>query len=32
MKAIAYRRPLKISEPESLIDVELPVPEPGAND
>src|SRR5262249_42193679 len=32
MKAIAYRQPLKISEPMSLLDVELPTPEPAPHD
>jgi zinc-binding alcohol dehydrogenase family protein len=32
MKAIAYRKPLPISEAESLIDIELPDPTPGDHD
>jgi len=32
MTAVAYRRNLAIDDPESLIDVELPVPSPGPHD
>jgi zinc-binding alcohol dehydrogenase family protein len=32
MRAIGYRKSLPISDPESLIDVELPTPEPGPHD
>ena len=32
MKAIGYRRPQPITEPEALIEVELPRPVPGARD
>jgi len=32
MKAIGYRKSLKISDPESLIDVQLPMPEPAPHD
>ncbi|MDH2430745.1 zinc-binding alcohol dehydrogenase family protein [Sphaerisporangium sp. TRM90804] len=32
MPAVAYRRPLPISDPASLEDVELPVPTPGPRD
>ncbi len=32
MKAVAYRRPLRITEPDSLLDVELPMPEPRPHD
>ncbi|WP_090769044.1 zinc-binding alcohol dehydrogenase family protein [Nonomuraea maritima] len=32
MRAVAYRRPLPISDPAALEDVELPVPEPGPRD
>lgn len=32
MKAIGYYRSLPISDPESLVDLELPDPEPGAHD
>lgn len=32
MPAVAYRRSLPIDDPESLVDVELPVPEPGPRD
>lgn len=32
MKAVGYRRCLPITDPESLIDVELPHPEPGPHD
>ena len=32
MRAVGYRRNLPISDPESLLDLELPVPEPGEHD
>jgi NADPH:quinone reductase len=32
MRAVAYRRSLPIDDPGSLLDVELPVPEPGPHD
>lgn len=32
MKAVAYRKSLPIADPESLIDVELPEPEPSGHD
>ncbi|MDR7280464.1 zinc-binding alcohol dehydrogenase family protein [Catenuloplanes atrovinosus] len=32
MRAVAYRRSLPIDHPESLVDVELPVPEPRGHD
>ncbi|MFF0416098.1 zinc-binding alcohol dehydrogenase family protein [Kitasatospora sp. NPDC004745] len=32
MPAVAYRRSLPIDHPESLVDVELPVPQPGPRD
>ncbi|MGW2377439.1 zinc-binding alcohol dehydrogenase family protein [Kitasatospora sp. NPDC001683] len=32
MPAVAYRRSLPIDDPESLVDVELPIPEPGPRD
>ncbi|NJP27683.1 zinc-binding alcohol dehydrogenase family protein [Microbispora hainanensis] len=32
MPAVAYRRSLPIDDPESLLDVELPVPRPGPRD
>lgn len=32
MPAVAYRRSLPVDDPESLLDVELPVPEPGPRD
>ncbi len=32
MRAVAYRRPLPVTDPASLEDVELPVPTPGPND
>ncbi|MGW3040971.1 zinc-binding alcohol dehydrogenase family protein [Kitasatospora sp. NPDC001159] len=32
MPAVAYRRSLPIDHPESLVDLELPVPEPGPHD
>jgi zinc-binding alcohol dehydrogenase family protein len=32
MPAVAYRKSLPIDEPESLLDLELPVPEPGPRD
>ena len=32
MRAVAYRRPAPVSDPASLEDVELPVPEPGPRD
>ncbi|MEV4457324.1 zinc-binding alcohol dehydrogenase family protein [Microbispora sp. NPDC049633] len=32
MRAVAYRRSLPVDDPESLLDVELPVPEPGPRD
>ena len=32
MPAVAYRRPLPVDDPESLIDIELPVPQPGPRD
>ena len=32
MPAVAYRRPLPLDDPESLIDVELPIPVPGPRD
>ncbi|MFC5909233.1 zinc-binding alcohol dehydrogenase family protein [Streptacidiphilus monticola] len=32
MPAVGYRRSLPVEHPESLIDVELPVPEPGPRD
>ncbi|WP_432124684.1 zinc-binding alcohol dehydrogenase family protein [Streptomyces sp. C10-9-1] len=32
MPAVAYRRSLPVDHPESLVDVELPVPEPGPRD
>jgi NADPH2:quinone reductase len=32
MHAVAYRKSLPISDPESLVDVQLPVPEPGPRD
>ncbi|MFB7665399.1 zinc-binding alcohol dehydrogenase family protein [Kitasatospora sp. NPDC056138] len=32
MRAVAYRRSLPIDDAESLLDVELPVPEPGPRD
>lgn len=32
MRAVGYRESLPIENPDSLIDVELPVPEPGARD
>ncbi|MET8627272.1 zinc-binding alcohol dehydrogenase family protein [Kitasatospora sp. NPDC004669] len=32
MPAVAYRKSLPIDDPESLVDVELPIPEPGPRD
>ncbi len=32
MKAVGYRRPLPISDPEALLDIELPVPEAKGKD
>jgi zinc-binding alcohol dehydrogenase family protein len=32
MRAVGYRRNLPVSDPESLIDLTLPVPEPGPHD
>jgi NADPH:quinone reductase len=32
MRAVGYRKSLPISDPESLVDLELPVPEPGPHD
>ena len=32
MRVVAYRRPLPSSDPASLEDLELPVPEPGPRD
>lgn len=32
MRAVGYRRNLPISDPASLLDVELPIPEPGPHD
>ncbi|HEV7803654.1 MAG TPA: zinc-binding alcohol dehydrogenase family protein, partial [Burkholderiales bacterium] len=32
MKAVGYRKPLPISDPESLLDVELPDPKPAGRD
>jgi zinc-binding alcohol dehydrogenase family protein len=32
MKAVGYRKPLPITDPESLLDVELPDPKPGVRD
>jgi zinc-binding alcohol dehydrogenase family protein len=32
MPAVAYRKSLPVDEPDSLLDVELPVPEPGPRD
>lgn len=32
MKAVGYRRALPISDPQSLLDLELPDPQPGSND
>ncbi|WP_211590563.1 zinc-binding alcohol dehydrogenase family protein [Microbispora sp. H11081] len=32
MPAVAYRRSLPVDDPESLVDVELPVPQPGPRD
>ncbi len=32
MKAIGYRQPLPVDHPESLIDLDLPMPEPGPRD
>ncbi len=32
MRAVAYHRPLPSRNPESLVDIELPVPEPGPYD
>ncbi|WP_225850730.1 zinc-binding alcohol dehydrogenase family protein [Streptomyces sp. HPF1205] len=32
MPAVAYRRSLPVDDPESLLDVELPVPRPGPHD
>jgi NADPH2:quinone reductase len=32
MPAVGYRRPLPISDPESLVDAEVPVPSPGPHD
>ncbi|MCC9310749.1 zinc-binding alcohol dehydrogenase family protein [Kitasatospora sp. RB6PN24] len=32
MPAVAYRRSLPVDDPESLVDIELPVPEPGPRD
>lgn len=32
MKAVGYRKSLEINEPDALVDVELPTPEPGGRD
>ncbi|SDN41468.1 zinc-binding alcohol dehydrogenase family protein [Actinacidiphila guanduensis] len=32
MPAVAYRRSLPVDDPESLLDIELPVPQPGPRD
>ena len=32
MKAVVYRKPLPANDPQSLLDVEMPTPEPGARD
>jgi NADPH2:quinone reductase len=32
MKAVGYKRPLPISDPEALLDIELPIPEAKAKD
>lgn len=32
MKAVVYRKPLPVTDSQSLVDVELPRPEPGARD
>ncbi|MEV0719443.1 zinc-binding alcohol dehydrogenase family protein [Asanoa sp. NPDC050611] len=32
MRAVGYRRPLPVSDPESLVDAEVPVPTPGPHD
>jgi NADPH2:quinone reductase len=32
MRAVAYRKNLPIGDPQSLVDLELPVPEPGPHD
>ena len=32
MRAVGYRQNLPISDPSSLLDLELPVPEPGEHD
>ncbi|MGR6973633.1 zinc-binding alcohol dehydrogenase family protein [Streptomyces cynarae] len=32
MQAVGYRKNLPLSDPQSLVDVELPVPEPGPHD
>jgi zinc-binding alcohol dehydrogenase family protein len=32
MRAVGYRRSLPVGDPESLLDVELPVPQPGPRD
>lgn len=32
MRAVGYRKSLPISDPDSLVDAELPVPEPGPHD
>jgi NADPH:quinone reductase-like Zn-dependent oxidoreductase len=32
MPAVAYRKSLPVDEPDSLLDVELPVPQPGPRD
>ena len=32
MRAVAFRKPLPISEPEALVDVEIETPTPGPRD
>jgi NADPH:quinone reductase len=32
MKAVGYKKPLPIGHPESLLDVEVPVPHPAGRD
>jgi zinc-binding alcohol dehydrogenase family protein len=32
MKAIGYRTPLPVTDPESLVDLDLPIPQPGPRD
>jgi zinc-binding alcohol dehydrogenase family protein len=32
MRAVAYRANLAVSDPESLVDIEVPIPEPGPRD